>query len=603
VPPFFNPNNFFMLKKPLPDTRKTLWRIGQILVLLVFTFIFTNKTIAQISVGTGTAPTSKPNGFEIDGNLVAGTAGDWLGSSATNSVLTATGAPRSNDSTFHLTDGFTGGDNVFAGGMKKNTNLNNWGFKAGNPSPSKCDINNFLLHISKAPNGHIWITLSGDRESVNGNSFISISLHQDTITLNNTTKKFQSPAPNSTGGRTEGDVSISAEFTGGGTNPNLYLEEWKSVGGVYQWADIDLTGIAGTVAYGRTNADILTGVPYDVFGQTPDQYQINSFIEVSFDITEIYKNSSTPCVGAIKSILVLTKSSQSVTADLADFVTPLGVSLNISVGKPSAPDKQYCVGQTTLDSTTATGVAGATFQWYTGYSNGTLSGLFDNNNILNTDEAVDQSTIHKDTFFIAQTLEGCQSDPDTVVIDITGGPTAPTLSVTNPTCSTSKGSVTVTAPTGSDYKYSFNDGSFGTSAGPFEFNAGAGYKVEVQQLSTGCVSDPTSCDAEVTPLASNSTLEPIDQRAVLGSKTRIKAVPNPFDQKVRFTMESYVSGIGSLEIYNMMGQRLSVVYQGYIEAGRPLVKEFTVPGLQSAALVYVFRVGNERVTGKLIQSK
>jgi len=589
-----------MLSKPLPSIGKSLCRIDRILLLLVLSFIFTNRTIAQISVGAGVAPTSIPDGFEIDGNLPNGTRGDWLGTTAANSALTATGAPRNNDSTFHRTDLFTGGDNVFAGGMKKNTNLNDWGFKAGNPSPSKCDINNLLLHISKAPNGHIWITVSGDRESVNGNSFISISLHQDTVTLNNTTKKFQSPAPNSTGGRTAGDVSVSAEFTGGGTNPNLYLEEWKNVGGTYQWADIDLTGVVGTVAYGKTNAEVLTGVPYDVFGGNPDQYQINSFIEVSFDITEIYKNSSTPCVGAIKSILVLTKSSQSVTADLADFVIPIGVSLNISVGKPSAPDKQYCIGQTTLDSTTATGVAGATFKWYTGYTSGTLSGLFDNNNILNTDQAVDQSTIHKDTFYVAQTLDGCESDPDTVVIDITGGPTAPTLSVTNPTCSTSTGSVTVTAPTGTGYKYSFNDGTFGSSAGPFNFNAGAGYKVEVQQESTGCISNPTSCDAEVTPLASSSTL---DQTAVLGSKTRVKAAPNPFNQTVRFTMESYVSGLGSLEIYNMMGQKVKVVYQGFIEAGRPLVKEFTVPKLQNAALVYVFRVGNERVTGKLLQAK
>jgi hypothetical protein len=65
-------------------------------------------------------------------------------------------------------------------------------------------------------------------------------------------------------------------------------------------------------------------------------------------------------------------------------------------------------------------------------------------------------------------------------------------------------------------------------------------------------------------------------------------------------MESYVSGHGSLEIYNTLGQKISTVYQGHIEAGRSLVREFTVPRTQRAALVYVFRVGNERVTGKLI---
>jgi hypothetical protein len=86
-------------------------------------------------------------------------------------------------------------------------------------------------------------------------------------------------------------------------------------------------------------------------------------------------------------------------------------------------------------------------------------------------------------------------------------------------------------------------------------------------------------------------------------KTKVQAAPNPFNDRVRFTMESGISGLGSLEIYNTLGQRIKVVFQGYVEAGRPLVKEFSVPSVQRGMLVYVFRVGNEKVTGKLISSR
>jgi hypothetical protein len=111
-----------------------------------------------------------------------------------------------------------------------------------------------------------------------------------------------------------------------------------------------------------------------------------------------------------------------------------------------------------------------------------------------------------------------------------------------------------------------------------------------------------SAGAEVKIFASNAVLE---TGAVIPGpgRTKVVAAPNPFNDRVKFTMESGISGLGSLEIYNSLGQRIKVVFQGYVEAGRPMVKEFTVPSVQRGMLVYVFRVGNERVTGKLISSR
>jgi hypothetical protein len=847
---------------------------GRLLVLLIFAFVLSSTLKAQISVSPGTAPVTVPTGgFNMNGLLkVNSAAGDWLsGSGGGGFVLNNNGTPVNSGTTYHIVDSVNALDNVFVGGLKKNGNPNGYGWKTSSASPSKCNINHVLIHIAKDANNHTWITLSGDRESVNGNSFISLALHQNSLTLGPTS--LVSAASNTTGGRTPGDVQVSAEFTGGGTNPNLYLEEWKKVGTSYVWAPITIPA-GTTVAYGKTNAAIITGMPYTVFGGT--QYQVNSFIEVSFDITEIYRNSSTPCVGSIKSMLLLTKSSQSETADLADFAAPQQINLDINVGRPTASGANYCVGAT-INNLTATGAAGAVFKWYTAVDgNGKPTGSFTQG--ASYAPGISNATAGTANYYVTQSLDGCESSPTTVTVNVvanpvaytlsgnsvcssdgTGGiltlsnsqtgvsyqlkkasdnsnlqtaqsgttgsslqwtsipfgvdyyveatgatptscktnsnnasvtgassptvytlsgnsicasavntgvltlsnsqtgvsyqlkkasdnsnvqsaktgtngsslqwtglaagvnyyvvatgaaptnctsqtsnasvtevpnpvaytlsgnsicsadpntgvitlsnsqtgvsyqlkkasdnslvqsaqtgtngtelhwtglpasvnfyveatagsptscksttanasvsvsqnPTQPTVDIVNPTCSKSTGTVTVVSPVGSGLEYSFNDGAFSSSAGPYTFDAGAGYKIEVKNTASGCISVPQECAAEVKSFASNAVLE---TGAVIPAprKTKVLAAPNPFSDRVKFTMESGVSGLGSLEIYNSLGQRIKVVYEGYIEAGRPMVKEFSVPSVQRGMLVYVFRVGNERVTGKLISSR
>ena len=937
--------------------------LGRLVALSAFTLVFTTTVSGQISIGAGTAPVSKPTGgFNINGVLkVNSSTGDWLAGTGTGGhVLHNNGNVLNGDSTFHIIDAINNGDNVFVGGLKKNGNPNGYTWKTGGASPAKCNINHAIIHISKASNGDTWITLSGDRESVTGNSFISLALHQKSLTISG--NSFVSAASNSTGGREPGDVQVSAEFTGGGTNPNLYLEEWKLVGSSYVWAPITINPPNKVVAYGKTNAAPITGMPYTVFGGTT--YQTNSFIEVSFNISEIYRNSSTPCVGSIKSMLLLTKSSQSETADLSDFVTPQQINLDITVGPPTASGANYCVGQT-INALTASG-SGSVFKWYTavdgnGKPTGTATTGSSYTPSINNTIAADHN------FYVTQSLDGCESDPTTVtvkvvanpvaytlsgnqicsadgnvgvltlsnsqtgvsyklklasddsevagsgktgttgsalewtgiapgisyyvvatgatptsctstsnsasvtggtsptvyalsgnslcasapntgvitlgnsesgvsyqlktgttsvqdakagtgaalewtgltagvnyfveatgaaptncksttdnasvtevanpeVFDLTGSsicasapntgvvtlsssvsgvsyqlkkanhetvqdaksgtgsalewtglaagfsyyveatgaaptsctsqtssaavsevanpaiyclsgnaicsadpntgvitlsnsqtgvsyqlkrsndnsnvqdaqtgtngtalhwtelpaevsfyvlasigspiscssstdpatvtvsenPIQPTVQIVNPTCSTSTGTVTVLTPRAEGLLYSFNDGEFGESYGPFTFEAGAGYKIEVKNSASGCISVPQECSAEVKAFISNPAV--LETGAVIPGtrKTKVLAAPNPFNDRVRFTMESGISGQGSLEVYNSLGQRIKLVYQGYIEAGRPLVKEFTVPSVQRGMLVYVFRVGNEKVTGKLISTK
>jgi hypothetical protein len=80
----------------------------------------------------------------------------------------------------------------------------------------------------------------------------------------------------------------------------------------------------------------------------------------------------------------------------------------------------------------------------------------------------------------------------------------------------------------------------------------------------------------------------------------VTSYPNPFSDNVRFTIRSTVSGRGTLEVYDMAGAKLQVVYSGYIYSGKGQTIDYKVPVLNRTNLLYVLRMGDKIVTGKLI---
>jgi hypothetical protein len=83
-------------------------------------------------------------------------------------------------------------------------------------------------------------------------------------------------------------------------------------------------------------------------------------------------------------------------------------------------------------------------------------------------------------------------------------------------------------------------------------------------------------------------------------KLSVTSYPNPYYDNIRFMVESDVSGMGTLEVYNMLGEKLQVVYTGFIFSGKPQTIEYKVPLAHRTNLFYVFRVGNKTVNGKLL---
>jgi hypothetical protein len=86
------------------------------------------------------------------------------------------------------------------------------------------------------------------------------------------------------------------------------------------------------------------------------------------------------------------------------------------------------------------------------------------------------------------------------------------------------------------------------------------------------------------------------------TRLSVNAYPNPFNDVVKFTISSKTSGHAQLDIFNILGQKVSTAYTGYIQANRSTVIDYRVPAAFQKNLIYILRLGGEQVTGKLIKA-
>jgi len=214
------------------------------------------------------------------------------------------------------------------------------------------------------------------------------------------------------------------------------------------------------------------------------------------------------------------------------------------------------------------------------------------------------------------TSSGCSNtDMVTVTVD-TETPDAPGICVVQPSlCGPTTGSVTILSPLGADYQYSINNGGDWQSGTVFpNLGPGSVTGIKVKKLSSGCISTTVNCDAsdcssqtgarsQTTSSTQNKSQTLINSSKDLkvpGGQTTVKAFPNPFGNKVKFVVTVPEAGNGSLELLNLMGQKVKTVFQGRIAAGANTF-EVNLPLMQSSQLIYILRMGDKQVTGKLLQ--
>ena len=78
----------------------------------------------------------------------------------------------------------------------------------------------------------------------------------------------------------------------------------------------------------------------------------------------------------------------------------------------------------------------------------------------------------------------------------------------------------------------------------------------------------------------------------------MNAYPNPFKEQLNFRFVSPVSGKAVLEVYNVHGQRLGIVFEGNITAGSQNFARFSNEGA-TGMLIYKLSVGGQVLTGKV----
>jgi hypothetical protein len=118
----------------------------------------------------------------------------------------------------------------------------------------------------------------------------------------------------------------------------------------------------------------------------------------------------------------------------------------------------------------------------------------------------------------------------------------------------------------------------------------------------GYFSSPKTCGSTLAAPVTNST-GILNEQSITVNKLSVSAYPNPFTDKVKFEIASPVSGKASLDVYNVMGQKLQTIFQGYLFAGTKKLVEYNVPSSNKGSLLYTLKIGDQHVTGKVVQIK
>lgn len=257
-------------------------------------------------------------------------------------------------------------------------------------------------------------------------------------------------------------------------------------------------------------------------------------------------------------------------------------------GAPTVGVVNNCDGTSTLTASNYTG----SLMWSTGETTA----------VITVNEA--------GTYTVTQTINGCTSSNGSGVAAPKSAPDAPSVTYVPASCTETTFSVAIGNVIGG-VVYTILDKNGNTIAGVspsspytapnndnFSFSnipAGSGYQVTAS--SAGCPTGANTCG--VTNL--NVMLQSKALTTNVEAVTTVTAYPNPFTDVVRFRIESSVSGQASLDLYNIMGQKIKTPFQGNMRKGEVRTIELNLPNYAQANLIYIFRVGNEKVSGKLLK--
>jgi len=116
-----------------------------------------------------------------------------------------------------------------------------------------------------------------------------------------------------------------------------------------------------------------------------------------------------------------------------------------------------------------------------------------------------------------------------------------------------------------------------------------------------------TCTCKVTFKASGNTYSQTTSPAVAGDEKAdaitVNAYPNPYRNEIKFRFVSPKAGNATLEIYDLVGKKLAIVFNGKVDAGIEQTISYNVPLNGRVPVIYKLTIGDKMLHGMLLPEK
>lgn len=135
-----------------------------------------------------------------------------------------------------------------------------------------------------------------------------------------------------------------------------------------------------------------------------------------------------------------------------------------------------------------------------------------------------------------------------------------------------------------------------------------------QSLSSSFVSQTASKNSEVVKVNASTEPKSTEVKSLVTNKLKqplaekvngiqLNAFPNPYLNEVSFRFSSSKPGKALLEVFDLVGRRVGIVFQGMLDANIQKTINYKIPVLKSIPMIYKLSIGTENARGKLLPLK
>src|SRR5438132_5697311 len=286
------------------------------------------------------APTSV---FELDGNVAddpTNSIADWNTLNG-DCTVPGGGSGSAGGSNTRTCIGSENPPKIFTqGGSKDPLDISQWHWKPADTVPDKDTITHgyaasYTATIGASVIADKVVVIGGDRFAVNGDANIGAWFFQQNVTLNSD--------GTFSGVHVNHDVFLVSAFTGGGGISTITVYEWDNAclkgvknPGAGQCADANLRLLGSNDTFAITNSSPISNETWSYlakFGGGTNTMPVGAFFEGGADLTTLFAASGAGAVPCFSSFLLETRSSQSTSAVLKDFVLGSFPECHISLTK------------------------------------------------------------------------------------------------------------------------------------------------------------------------------------------------------------------------------------------------------------------------------